>query len=402
MQIHLNQEDIDPYPARPKKSKAINFSPLPRLEFYNRFFEGVSAKKIDNWHWQLRNRITSLKDLMKFVNLSKSELNAFRMSKNMLPIAVTPHYMRLVDPNYSEQPIRKTVIPTQNEFFYDKWSQKDPLNEDEYSPVSGLVHRYTDRVLFLVTNSCSTYCRYCTRSRMVGDHVRYQLTRNDWEQSLSYIEQHPQVRDVLVSGGDPLTMENEPIEWLLKRLRKIPSVEIIRIGTKTPTVLPQRITSSLCRMLKKYHPLFISVHFTHPDELTEETALACERLADAGIPLGSQTVLLFGVNDDIDTMKKLTQGLLKLRVKPYYIYQCDPILGSSHFRTPISKGLEIIHGLRGNTSGYAVPSYVIDAPGGGGKIQLLPEYVKGREGDEIILQNHQGKIYRYPDPVRCK
>ncbi len=402
MQIHLNQEDADPYPARPKKLKPINFSSLPRFEFYDHFFGDISAKKIDDWHWQLRNRITSLKDLMRFVNLSKSELNAFRMSKNILPIAITPHYMRLIDPNYSEQPIRKAIIPTQNEFFYDKWSQKDPLNEDEYSPVPGLVHRYTDRVLFLVTNSCSTYCRYCTRSRMVGDHVGCQLTRNNWEQALSYIEQHPQVRDVLVSGGDPLTMENEPIEWLLKRLRKIPSVEIIRIGTKTPTVLPQRITSSLCRMLKKYHPLFISIHFTHPDELTEETVLACEKLANAGIPLGSQTVLLSGVNDDIDTMKKLMQGLLKSRVKPYYIYQCDPILGSSHFRTSISKGLEIIHGLRGNTSGYAVPSYVIDAPGGGGKIQLLPEYVKGREGDEIILENHLGEIYRYLDPVGCK
>ena len=216
------------------------------------------------------------------------------------------------------------------------------------------------------------------------------------------IGSNPQVRDVLVSGGDPLTMENEPIEWLLKRLRKIPSVEIIRIGTKTPTVLPQRITSSLCKMLKKYHPLYISIHFTHPDELTEETAFACNKLANAGIPLGSQTVLLSGVNDNIDTMKKLMQGLLKLRVKPYYIYQCDPILGSSHFRTPIIKGLEIIHGLRGDTSGYAVPSYVIDAPGGGGKIQLLPEYVKGRDGDEIILENHLGEIYRYPDPIEYK
>jgi len=402
MQIHLNQEDADPYPAKPKKSKAIDFSPLSKFEFYSRFFEGVSAKKIDDWHWQLQNRITSLKDLMKFVNLSESELNAFKMSQNILPIAITPHYMRLVDPNHSEQPIRKAVIPTQNEFFYDKWSQRDPLNEDEYSPVTGLVHRYSDRVLFLMTNSCSTYCRYCTRSRMVGDQVKCPLTRNDWERAISYIEQHPQIRDILLSGGDPLTMENEPIEWLLKRLRKIPSIEIIRIGTKTPTVLPQRITSSLCKMLKKYHPLYISIHFTHPDELTEETAFACNKLANAGIPLGSQTVLLSGVNDNIDTMKKLMQGLLKLRVKPYYIYQCDPILGSSHFRTPIIKGLEIIHGLRGDTSGYAVPSYVIDAPGGGGKIQLLPEYVKGRDGDEIILENHLGEIYRYPDPIEYK
>ena len=262
----------------------------------------------------------------------------------------------------------------------------------------GLVHRYPDRVLFLVTDFCSTYCRYCTRSCMVGNGKGLPFDRGQWEKAIAYIENSPAVRDVILSGGDPLTLSDEILEWLLSRLRKIRHVEFLRIGTKAPVVLPQRITPALTRMLKRYHPLWISIHFTHPDELTPETTLACDRLADAGIPLGSQTVLLSGINDDLDTMKRLMHGLLKIRVKPYYLYQCDPILGSSHFRTPVGKGLEIIRGLRGYTTGYAVPSYVIDAPGGGGKIPLLPEYIVGRDGDDLLLKNYEGNTYRYPDP----
>ena len=273
----------------------------------------------------------------------------------------------------------------------------DPLAEDRDSPVPGLVHRYPDRVLLLTTDFCSTYCRYCTRSRMVGHGGECRSSYDRWSKALDYIAATPAVRDVLLSGGDPLTLPNDRLEWLLARLRRIPHVEIIRIGSKVPAVMPQRVTLALTRMLKRYHPLWLSLHFTHPDELTAEVHHACTRLADAGIPLGSQTVLLAGINDDVDTMRRLFQGLLKVRVRPYYLYQCDPIPGSSHFRTPVAKGLEIIQGLRGYTTGYAVPSFVIDAPGGGGKVPLLPDYVVERQGDGLLLKNYEGKFYRYPN-----
>jgi len=265
--------------------------------------------------------------------------------------------------------------------------------------VPGIVHRYPDRVLFLVTDFCSTYCRYCTRSRRVGNIQNLNITRKNWDAALSYIEQHPEVRDVLISGGDPLTLTDEIIEWLLNRLRRIPHVEIIRLGTKVPIVLPQRITQGLIRVLKKYHPLWINIHCTHPRELTPETQQALGRLADAGIPLGSQTVLLKGINDDVTTMKSLYHGLLRARVRPYYLYQCDPISGSSHFRTPVAKGLEIIEGLRGHTTGMAVPHFVIDAPEGGGKIPLLPDYYQGREAGNVLLRNYTGGHFRYPDNI---
>jgi lysine 2,3-aminomutase len=262
--------------------------------------------------------------------------------------------------------------------------------------VPGLIHRYPDRVLFLALDFCSTYCRYCTRSRVVG-HGRLLFNRRRLEQALDYIRRTPTVRDVLLSGGDPLTLSDSQLDWLLTRLRQIRHVEIIRIGTKIPAVLPQRITPQLTKMLKRHHPLWMSLHFTHPDECTPEAARACRRLADAGIPLGSQTVLLKHINDSVETMGRLVHQLMCMRVRPYYLYQCDPISGSSHFRTPVHKGLEIIQGLRGFTSGYAVPTYVIDAPGGGGKIPLMPEYCQGRDGCDIVLRNYEGKAYRYPD-----
>jgi lysine 2,3-aminomutase len=265
--------------------------------------------------------------------------------------------------------------------------------------VPAIVHRYPDRVLFLVTGLCSTYCRYCTRSRMVGAAGEASVRQSNLEGGLAYIEAHPEIRDVLLSGGDPLTLDDDRLDWILARLRRIAHVELVRIGTKQPVVMPQRITRDLTRVLRRYHPLWMSIHFTHPLELTPEVAEACGRLADAGIPLGSQTVLLKGVNDEIESMKRLMHGLLRIRVRPYYLYQCDPIVGSSHFRTPVSKGLEIIRGLRGHTTGYAVPTYVIDAPGGGGKIPLLPGYLQGREGDELVLQNFEGALYRYTDPL---
>jgi lysine 2,3-aminomutase len=295
-------------------------------------------------------------------------------------------------------PIRRTMIPVGGELVRGPGEADDPLDEDADSPVPGLVHRYPDRVLFLVTNFCATYCRYCTRARMVGHTGEYHFNTRQYEAALGYVAAHPEVRDVLISGGDPLTMADARLEWLLARLRAIPHVEFVRIGSKVPAVLPQRITAELARLLRR-HRVWLSVHFMHPAELTAPVARACERLADAGIPLGSQTVLLRGVNDDIATMRALVHGLLRLRVRPYYLYQCDPISGSEHLRTSVSKGIEIMAGLRGFTTGYACPTFVVDGPGGGGKIALLPEAIVGRDGDDLLLRNYAGEICRYPDPL---
>jgi lysine 2,3-aminomutase len=374
------------------------FQDSPKSEFFrNRFFPNISRNEWHDWRWQLRNRIRDVHLLSQIVRLSEKERYAMTHQGRSLPVAITPYYASLLDENDSLQSIRRTVIPISDEFIHKPEEAYDPLDEEENTPTEGIVHRYPDRVLFLVTNACPTYCRYCTRSRMVGNHSRQCFDAVHWDKAISYIAANKNIRDVLLSGGDPLALPDKKLEWLLSRLRKIPHVELLRIGTKAPAVLPQRITPDLTRMLKRFHPLWISIHVTHPGELTPEMSQACARLADAGIPLGSQTVLLSGINDDVDTMKKLVHGLLQIRVKPYYLYQCDPIPGSSHFRTKVSKGLEIIEGLRGHTTGYAVPTYVIDAPGGGGKIPLLPEYVLGRRGDDIIIRNYQGRLYHYPD-----
>lgn len=367
--------------------------------FMHEFFKDVSESQWNDWQWQLRHRIQDTGALNRIFQLSEDEKNALANRAGAFPFSITPYYASLIDGASGGGAIRRTVIPCSEEYYRSAGEEEDPLAEESDSVVPGIVHRYPDRVLFLVTDFCSTYCRYCTRSRMVGRECRTGMSDvTQWERALAYIRRNESIRDVLLSGGDPLTMSNDRLEWLLVRLRRIPHVELIRIGTKAPVVLPQRITLALTRMLKRYHPLWMSLHFTHPEELTPETRQACCRLADAGIPLGSQTVLLSGVNDDVPLMRQLFQGLLKLRVKPYYLYQCDPIPGSSHFRTPVRKGLEIIEGLRGHTTGYAVPSYVIDAPGGGGKIPLLPEYLRGKDGDDILLRNYRGSIYRYPDP----
>jgi lysine 2,3-aminomutase len=365
--------------------------------FRRRFFPRATDADWNDWRWQLRNRIQTAGALGRILNLSEKEHRALACSNGSLPAAITPYYASLLDRDNATHSLRRTVIPVIEEHIHSQGESHDPLGEDEDTPVPGLVHRYPDRVLFLVTDYCSTYCRYCTRSRMVGKNCRQRFSARRLEKAIAYIAARPEIRDVLVSGGDPLTLPDDKIEWLLSRLRRIPHVELLRIGTKAPVVLPQRITPELVGMLRRYHPLWVSIHFTHPEELTPETARACERLADAGIPLGSQTVLLAGINDDVDTMKRLVQGLLRIRVRPYYLYQCDPIVGSAHFRTPVSKGLEIIKGLRGHTTGYAVPNYVIDAPGGGGKIPLLPETAMGCEGDDVLLKNYEDRIYRYPD-----
>jgi lysine 2,3-aminomutase len=383
-------------PARPV-SKPVALNNSRARAFRKRFFPNTTPKEWQDWHWQLRNRIRDVETLGRMIRLSEDERHAMSGQASSLPLAITPYYASLLDPWNPGQALRRTVVPTVHEQFRSSGEADDPLHEDEDSPIPGIVHRYPDRVLFLVTGNCSTYCRYCTRSRMVGHKGNHCLNTEQWERGIAYIASHPEVRDVLLSGGDPLTLADEQLEWLLAHLRRIPHVELIRIGTKIPVVLPQRITPALVKMLKRYHPLWISIHAAHPDELTTETARACMRLADAGIPLGSQTVLLAGINDDVETMRRLVHGLLLIRVKPYYLYQCDPIPGSSHFRTPVAKGLEIIRGLRGFTTGYAIPTYVIDAPGGGGKIPLLPEYAVGREEGDLLLRNYEGKVFRYPD-----
>ena len=368
------------------------------LKFLETWFPGTSIKEWNKWQWQVRNSITNSKELSRLIG-RKSHSDFTTENNDVLPLRITPYYASLIWETPQDHPLRKTVVPSLAEMITGPGEFTDPLHEEDDSPIPNLVHRYPDRVLFLATGFCSTYCRYCTRTHMVSQKDKCHTGIKDWEEAFKYIAGHPEVRDVLVSGGDPLTLPDAQIEYLLTRLREIPHVEIIRIGTKVPVVLPMRITPQLVSILRKFHPLYISIHFTHASELTMETTQACERLANAGIPLGSQTVLLAGVNDTTEAMKTLMQGLLKTRVRPYYLYQCDPIPGSAHFRTPVSKGIEIIRSLRGFTTGYAVPQYVIDAPGGGGKIPLLPEYLKGKEGNDLLLENFEGKTYKYPDVI---
>jgi lysine 2,3-aminomutase len=364
-------------------------------EFIHRFFPLTTIDYWNDWKWQLRNSITGIEELKKIMKLSDKEIMAINNLKGRLPMRITPYFASLIyDTGYSH-PLRRNVIPVVEELIQHRNEQSDPLHEKSYSPVKGIVHRYPDRVLFTVTQVCSSYCRYCTRSHSVGKLDK--LGRNDFEKAFEYIESHKEVRDVLVSGGDPLTLTDEILEYILSNIRKIEHVEIIRIGTRVPVVLPMRITDKLVNMLKKYQPLFISLHFSHPSEVTEESAKACTRLADGGFPLGSQTVLLKGINDNVPVMKELFHKLLKMRVRPYYLYQCDLIPGSGHFRTTVRKGLEIIKGLRGFTSGYAIPTFVIDAPGGGGKIPLLPDYMVEHNSEKIVLRNYKGVLCEYPE-----
>lgn len=382
----------------PKRTERFLVSKNSRA-FFNEFYPGVDLGSWHDWRWQVRHRIRSLPELERIFRLSEDERSAIERHHGALPLGITPYYASLMSRENAGEPLRRTHIPVGDEYIQGPGESGDPLGEDKDSAVPGLVHRYPDRVLFLATGFCSTYCRYCTRARMVGEPGgEYDFGRSQWDQAIAYIEAHTEIRDVLISGGDPLTLSDDKLDLLLGRLRAIRHVEFVRLGTKVPVVLPMRITRSLVRILKKHKPVWMSIHFTHPAELTPETTEACERLADAGVPLGSQTVLLKGINDDIEVMRPLMHGLLQRRVRPYYLYQCDPILGSAHFRTTVDKGIEIIHGLRGHTTGYAVPNFVIDAPGGGGKIPLLPDFVVGRDGDDLLLTNFEGGLYRYPDP----
>lgn len=360
------------------------------------YWPGVSAEDWADWKWQLRHRVTSLPVLERHLQLTPEERAGVLLSGNKLSLAVTPHFFNLIHPTDPTCPIRRQVIPRLEETVTAPEEMADPCGEDSHMPVPGLVHRYPDRVLFLVTDRCASYCRYCTRSRVVSGAGEQEL-HTDFDEAFRYLERHPEIRDVLFSGGDALLFSDEKLEYLLARARAIPHLEFLRIGSRVPIFLPQRITPELCRMLQKYHPLFMSVHVNHPRELTQEVREALGRLADHGIPLGNQSVLLSGVNDDLETMRTLVHKLLRCRVRPYYLYQCDLIQGSAHLRAPVAKGLEIIEGLRGHTSGYAVPQFVIDAPGGGGKVPINPAYVLYQDAEKVVIRNYEGKVFEYPE-----
>jgi len=370
--------------------KSVDYKSVP-------LFRDVKAEDWNSWEWQLKNAIRDIPTLEKVIALSKDEKESLAKCLQKFRMAITPHYASLMDKEKKDCPVRLQAVPTFNELKEDPCTLDDPLHEDVDSPVPGLTHRYPDRVLFLVTHICSMYCRHCTRRRLVGD-TDASMADKQIDQAIKYIERTPQVRDVVVSGGDPLVLNDDQLESIIKRLRAIDHVEIIRIGSRTPVVMPQRITDKLVNMLKKYQPIYFLTHFNHPKEVTLESKAACEKLADAGLSLGNQSVLLKGVNDCPCIMKKLTHELLMMRVRPYYIYQCDLAKGISHFRTPVSKGIELIENLRGHTSGLAVPTFVVDAPGGAGKIPVMPDYLISQSDDCVVLRNYEGVVTADAEP----
>jgi lysine 2,3-aminomutase len=357
----------------------------------------VSDADWNDWRWQLRHRINTPEQLKSVIEMTPDEEAGVRATCQRLRMSITPYFASLMDPHDANCPIRRQVVPTAEELHIYPEELRDPLNEDAESPVPGLVHRYPDRVLLLVTDQCASYCRHCTRRRLVGVKAE-RMRSEDMQRAVQYVAQHPEVRDVLISGGDPLLLSESVLEPLLKGLRAIPHLEIIRLGTRVPVFLPQRVTPELVNMLSKYHPLFINIHFNHPREVTPETAAACARLANAGIPLGSQTVLLRGINDCPHIMKDLMHALLKIRVRPYYLYQCDLSQGISHFRTSVARGIEIIEHLRGHTSGLAVPTFCLDAPGGAGKVPIMPQYLISMSDKVAVVRNYAGAISAYPLP----
>ena len=361
-------------------------------------FPDVTDEQWNDWKWQVKNRIETLEELKKYVKLTAEEEEGVKQTLKTLRMAITPYYLSLINPDDPADPIRRQCIPTGAETHQAAADLLDPLHEDEDSPTPGLTHRYPDRVLFLITDMCSMYCRHCTRRRFAGQ-TDNECGLDRIEKALEYIRNTPTVRDVLLSGGDALMVSDKRLEYIISELRKIPHVEIVRLGTRTPVVCPQRVTPELCDMLKKYHPIWINTHFNHPNEVTPESSRACEMLANAGIPLGNQSVLLRGVNDCVHVMKKLVHEIVKIRVRPYYIYQCDLSMGLEHFRTPVSKGIEIIEGLRGHTSGYCVPTFVVDAPGGGGKTPVMPQYIISQAPGRVVLRNFEGVITTYTEPT---
>ncbi|MEI7999197.1 MAG: KamA family radical SAM protein [Candidatus Omnitrophota bacterium] len=352
----------------------------------------------EDWRWQIRNRIRTLDSIERIMKPTSSEKRGVIGAGDKLTMSIPPYFASLIDGEDTRCPIRLQSVPQEYEFETAPEEMTDPCGEDKSSAVHGLVHRYPDRVLFLVNEMCAMYCRYCTRSRMVGDG-NHTLNASTYDAALNYIRQHKEIRDVLISGGDPLTLGDRMLEYIISSVKAIPHVEFVRIGTRIPCTLPQRVTPELIAMLKRYSPIWMSVHFNHPKEITARVKHACNMIADAGIPMGSQTVLLRGVNDTPEVMKKLFHELLKIRVRPYYIYQCDPITGSRHFRTTVETGINIMQNLRGHTTGYAVPTYVIDGPGGGGKIPVNPDYMVSHGNGRYVLKNYAGELYTYVDPT---
>jgi lysine 2,3-aminomutase len=360
-------------------------------------YADVPDEQWNNWRWQLSHRINTIEEFEKIFPLTEAEKKALSTSQ-LFRVDITPYYASLIDPNDPDDPIRKQVVPNAREMVPFTAMMEDSLSEDRHSPVPGLVHRYPDRALMLVTTQCATYCRYCTRSRIVGDPAAT-FSRAEFEMQIDYLKRTPQIRDVLLSGGDPLVLAPKILEEILSRLREIPHIEVLRIGSRVPVFLPMRITDELTDMLQKYHPLWMNIHVNHSNEISAELEQACDRLTRAGIPLGNQAVLLAGVNDNVHIQRQLVQDLVRIRVRPYYLYQCDLVEGAGHFRTPVAKGIEIIEGLRGHTSGFAVPQFIVDAPGGGGKIPLQPNYLLSMSDHKIVLRNYEGFVTTYEEPV---
>lgn len=388
--------DVDDYEVSEDSAQAL--SEMKRFTSGSRsVWHDVPDSDWNRWTWQLQNRVQSLEELERVLpRMTDEERSGVALTGKKLAMSIPPYFASLMDPDDPECPIRRQVIPRAAEAKTETWEMPDPCGEDEHSPVPGLVHRYPDRVLFLVTDRCAAYCRYCTRSRLVSNASGYDF-QPDFSAQIEYIRRTPEVRDVLLSGGDPLLLSDKRLEKLLSELRDIPHVEFLRIGTRIPIFLPQRITPELCEMLRRFHPLFISVHANHPKELTGEVRDGLARLADAGIPLGNQSVLLKGVNDTPNTMMALLHKLLMCRVKPYYLYQCDLISGSAHLRTSVKRGVELMRSLRGHTTGYALPQYVVDAPGGGGKVPINPEYIVCHNDERVVLRNFEGRVFEYPE-----
>lgn len=355
---------------------------------------GIARAHWDDWTWQMQHRIRSAEDLARYVHVSSSEREAIARLSDRFRFLITPYYVSLMDPEDPHCPIRRQVIPDLAEL-YDPTGSLDPLGEVANSPVKNVIRVYPDRIAFCVNNECALYCRFCLRKRMVGDEA-WSMKKRELEEALAWIRSTPQIRDVLLTGGDPLSYSDAKLEWLLQELRDIAHVEILRIGTRFPVTLPQRITPELCEMLQRYHPLWINVHFNHPNEVTPQAALACDRLTRAGIPLGNQSVLLRGINDDLPTMQRLLEKLVQIRVRPYYVYQAQLLHGTAQFRVPVERGLEIFRALRGRTSGFAIPQYVLDTPHG--KVPLDYPFFRGREGDEIIVETFEGKLWREWNP----
>ena len=364
----------------------------PRAPYWN----DIPDEQWMSWRWQMANRLNSVDELEKVINLTDSERQALQ-ANNLFRVDITPYFASLIDPDDPRCPVRQQVIPTAREMVPFQSMMADSLAEDKHSPVPGLVHRYPDRVLMLVTTQCASYCRYCTRSRIVGDPTQT-FSRADFDRQIAYIESTPQIRDVLLSGGDPMVLPPKILHTVLERLRAIPHLEIIRIGSRVPVFLPMRVTEDFCQMVSEVHPFWLNIHVNHPKEITPELAAACDRLTRAGVPLGNQSVLLAGVNDSVHIQRKLVHDLVKIRVRPYYLYQCDLVAGSGHFRTSVSKGVEIIEALRGHTSGYSVPVYVVDGPGGAGKIPVQPNYVISQSPNKVVLRNFEGMITTYQEP----